>query len=168
MVELGTIKYGRDIGKKSESMKFLWVGCVDCGNERWVEISGNKPRTLRCLSCGNKGKFNPQWKGGQRFKEGYMQTKLYPNDFFYSMAQKNGYALEHRLVMAKHLGRNLHRWEVVHHKNGIKNDNRIENLQLVSDDRHAQITILETRIGHLEKRIILLEAENALLRGATR
>ena len=73
----------------------------------------------------------------------------------------NGYVQEHRLIMAKHLGRCLHRWEIVHHK-GIKypkssienrSDNRIENLQLVTDDRHKQITILERRIAYLENKL---------------
>ncbi len=73
------------------------------------------------------------------------------------------YISEHRLIMAKHLGRCLHPWELVHHKNKIRDDNRLENLQLISDDRHKQITILENRISRLENRITLLEAENILL-----
>ena len=64
--------------------------------------------------------------------------------------------------MAKHLGRNLHRWELVHHKHTKypagsiedKQDNRIENLQLVSDDRHNQITLMERRIKYLEEKLI--------------
>lgn len=69
---------------------------------------------------------NPAWKGG-RFvdHEGYVHIRIpsHPNAVQGSMR-------EHRLVMEQMIGRYLDRDEVVHHVNGIRDDNRPENLQL--------------------------------------
>ena len=100
-----------------------------------------------------RGEKSYLWKGGRtKTKAGYIRIRLYPDDFFYPMADSSGRVFEHRLVVAKALGRCLHLWEIVHHKNGFaKDDNRYpDTLQLVSDDRHKQISILERRIKQLE------------------
>ena len=85
-----------------------------------------------------------------------MKVRLTPEtEFFRPMAAKNSnYVLEHRLVMAQHLNRCLLPWEVVHHRNGITSDNRIENLQLLpSGSRHMPAGIAKRYINKLEKLI---------------
>lgn len=160
MNTLNEIKNGREIGYNC-GYYFIWYACIDCGKEWWVHFKNNKPISLRCLSCDRKHRiYNAK---PTLMKNGYYKIKLASDDFFIQSARKDGFIYLHRLVMAKSLGRNLHSWEIVHHKNGDKKDNRIENLQLVSGDKHNQITIMENRIIRLESRITLLEAENVLL-----
>jgi len=74
------------------------------------------------------GELNHSWKGG-KFKDGHGYIKvLSPNHPF---GTAKGYVAEHRLVMEKSIGRILKPYEIVHHKNGKRDDNRIDNLQLL-------------------------------------
>lgn len=92
---------------------------------------GGHPNQLKAAVL-RRGKYTAWNKGrGKRFliKGGY-KWLLLPN---HPMADSKGYVLEHRVVMAKHLGRNLEKWEIVHHKNKMRLDNRIENLILITN-----------------------------------
>lgn len=77
------------------------------------------------------GPLHGSWNGGISMNgDGYILESVPAADAFASMRNNSGYVPQHRLVMARHLGRPLYRHESVHHINGDREDNRIENLQL--------------------------------------
>lgn len=81
-----------------------------------------------------RGPGNPAWRGGSHTnKEGYVLRWVGDDSPYAAMRPKrNPYVFEHRLVMAEAIGRTLLPTETVHHINGDRTDNRIENLQLRS------------------------------------
>lgn len=70
------------------------------------------------------------WKGGRMKAGKYWRVIVEKDDPLFCMSNNSGYVLEHRLVMARSIGRALDKSETVHHINGDTKDNRIENLQL--------------------------------------
>ncbi len=120
--------------------------CMDCSKElsKWGKEY--------CLSCSKKGSRNAMYgKIGSKhhnFKGGYIHPTL-----GYKMIQSNKVkSYEHRAIMEKHLGRKLKPYEVVHHINHDKTDNRIENLLVTTQPEHMKLHASE-RIacgkGHL-------------------
>ncbi|MET3700152.1 HTH domain-containing protein [Bacillus oleivorans] len=72
--------------------------------------------------------------GRKRTPSGYIALCIKSHPF---SDKVNGYIFEHRVVMEMKLGRYLQPNEVVHHKNEIKHDNRLENLKLMEHGAHT-------------------------------
>jgi hypothetical protein len=114
--------------------------CRDC---RVVSRKTNKctdcaapilEKSKRCYRCSNSsGSDHIWWRGGSFKVGGYVlrQNKMHP------YANNKGYVPEHRLVLEEKLGRYLTKQENVHHKNGDRADNRIENLELWNTSQPA-------------------------------
>ncbi len=108
----------------------------ECKKEFFALIRKTVPDTKYCSRhCAAKMQLNRRkagkadkhhfWKGGRACSDGYI--KIYVPEHPYA---KFKYVMEHRLVMEKYLERYLTESETVHHRNGIRDDNRIENLEL--------------------------------------
>ena len=92
-------------------------------------------------SSKNRGKNHPRWKGGISYQDGYKYLWTLDHPFRSKGKGLGRYVQEHRLVMEKHLGRYLTSEEKVHHKNGIRDDNRIENLELWTGNHPSGVRV---------------------------
>lgn len=143
---------------------------------RWGKT--HTPETRKKIAASKQlnpmtGERAANWKGGRYQSRGYVYVKLTSipeaeQQSFASMAtaSKGGsdistqYIPEHRLVMARAMGRALTSDEHVHHINGIKWDNRPENLEVTSNSAHRQ------KHSEIEAELYRLRAENEALRAA--
>lgn len=122
----GEVKYCSKKCMGQASKKATIRKCLNCGKE--FESTRNNLCSKECAAIRRtniaKGKENGFW-----FENGYKVIYL-----------GNGNSRkEHLLVMEQHIGRKIRKGEVVHHKNGNKLDNRIENLELMSWGEHSKL-----------------------------
>jgi len=114
-----------------------WATYAHLGRANWTE------KSKKSFAKKMAGSANPAWKGGVTYfnKHGNYKPIKYvrcPVEFV-GMARKDGYVMEHRLLVAMEIGRTLQRTEVVHHVNHDPQDNRIENLLLFKSNKDHKI-----------------------------
>lgn len=120
------------------------LSCPVCNKPHYRKLSEIR-KGIRCCSkrCAYQSENyrtnrlaekHPSWKGGRTHSGGgYILVRVRPNSKSSSVQVQ-----EHRLVMAKHLNRELSPSEIVHHKNGNRTDNRIQNLVLMTRSAHLK------------------------------
>jgi len=151
-------------GERLEVRKGKYLSCEECGNTKYIPLHRLKTFHYCSHKCSSKhsqkkriytslkeetkkkisstltgryiGENAPRWKGGRtRHKDGYIYISS-PN---HPYRDHHGYVFEHRLVMEKEINRHLMPEEHIHHLNGIKDDNRIENLKIVTNSEHLKL-----------------------------
>ena len=146
MTQLQEIKkaYLNGVGSKPLGQKY---GVNDATITRSLRRMGVKIRPVGF----QRGEKHPGWVGGRHTSEdGYIRVWLSADDPFVSMANKHsgangaGYCLEHRVVLARKLGRPLEEHETVHHIDGDRTNNKLSNLQL-RNARHGKGIVLRCR-----------------------
>jgi len=108
--------------------------CPQCG----VRFTPRKPTSKYCsrdCSWANNGKSQGQDTDHEIWwvnSKGYIEGRIWRNGIIRRIKQ-------HTYIMERHLGRQLGKNEEIHHINGVKTDNRIENLEIVKHGEHSTL-----------------------------
>jgi hypothetical protein len=135
----------RKVGKRG--YRFGLFLCPICGNE----IEKIKKDGLKAKQC-NRNCYTKNRTGKKRgnYKYKIISKKyiyIYMPDHPKAIGTRKLYVAEHRLIMEKSIGRYLTEKEIVHHKNENTLDNRIDNLQLMTNSEHSRYHRLKTKRG---------------------
>jgi hypothetical protein len=121
--------------------------------KHWSPGEDGKKRMSE-MAKSQTGENSPVWKGGRSWTGR-------DKEHSYAIIRVNGkYVKEHRYVMSQHLGRKLARSEYVHHINGDRRDNRIENLEILSNSEHTKLHMANPEIRKkISERVTKLRSE---------
>ena len=129
--------------------------CGMCERRKWTLVRAlrnwikNGKYEGKCGTCRKTGPDSPHWKGGRYMQpDGYVRCspglfldkeRDIINSMMIGSTSGSSYILEHRAVLAIAMGRALNSWEHVHHINGDRSDNLLENLRLVHTGHSAGV-----------------------------
>lgn len=134
---LSSVKRAREA--KGKMIKYCSQKCSGKSKTKQKEVNckncENKFLTTRNQFCSEKCFYQYRKNSGLYKKKGYW----YENGYKILYLDGNKYIKEHISIMENNLGRKLEKNEVVHHINEIRDDNRIENLQVMTRSEHSSL-----------------------------
>lgn len=138
--------------------------CIDCGSP----VTG---KATRCRKCSDiylhearkgiikhkRGSEHPNWKGGRIYSSGYVF--VYKPE--HPKANRDGYVREHILVWEQTHGKPLPNGWIIHHLNGVKDDNKPRNLVGLSSKKHS--LVLQAKAKRIQELEALLNGQGHLI-----
>lgn len=129
----------------TEKMLAAWVENGKRGKGR--KMSAEAKAKLSLARTGSRLRDDYEFGGHEKKRpDGYIRVFVPAHP----AAAKDGYVMKHRLVMERHIGRYLRSGEVVHHINHKRDDNRLENLRLMTVHDHMSMHMKERRAAKKE------------------